>query len=106
MYAPMNLHVDFGLHFLTNIGIRVIRIVEGYCVAACGEAANSLSQAFATSHLSSVGLKAGEVSDLKLLGRHVAKLRAVLPSIVSHRDLPDEVRTIGAAFCNLVPLFM
>ena len=64
----------------------------------------SLYEAFATSHLSSVGLKAGEVSDLKLLGRHVAKLRDVLPSIVSHPDLPDEVRTIVAAFCNLVPL--
>ena len=104
MYAPMNVHVDFGLHFFTNIGIRVIRIVEGYCVAAGGEAANSLYEAFTTSHLSSVGLKAGEVSDLKLLGRHVAKLRDVLPSVVSHPELPDEVRTIVAAFCNLVPL--
>ena len=38
------------------------------------------------------------------VGLHVAKLRDVLPSIVSHPDLPDKVRTIVAAFCNLVPL--
>ena len=54
--------------------------------------------------LSLPGLKAGAVSDLKLLGRHVAQLRDVLPSSVSHPDLPDEVRTTVAAFCNLVPL--
>ena len=51
-----------------------------------------------------MGLKAGDVSDLKLLGRHVARLRDVLPYIVSHPDLPDEVRTILAAICNVVPL--
>ena len=49
-------------------------------------------------------MKAGEVSDLKLLGPHVAKLCDVLPSIVSHPDLQNEVRTIVAAFCNVVPL--
>ena len=81
------------LHFLTNIGIYVFRIVERYCVATGGEAANKLCEAFATSHLSTVGLKAGEVSDLKLLGRHVAKFRDVLTSIVSHPDLPDEVHS-------------
>ena len=27
------MHVDFGLHFLPNWAIRVLRVVEGYCVA-------------------------------------------------------------------------
>ena len=55
----MHLRVDSRLHFLTKIGFRVIRIVEGYCVAANGDVATSLYEAFATSHPSSVGLKEG-----------------------------------------------
>ena len=80
------------------MGIQVIRMVESYCVAASGDAVTSLHEAFATSHLSSFGLKVGEVSYLKLLGWYVAKLWDVLPLIVSHPDLSDELRSTVAAY--------
>ena len=75
---PLLMHVEFGLHFLTNWAIRMLRVVEGYCVAISGWA-EVFYAAFDRKFLE---------KGLGVLGQHVDKLRDILPLIASHVDFP------------------
>ena len=57
----MNLHVDFGLHFLSNWAVRVLRLVEGQCVAIGGALGVLCYSCFERSMVSTMGI--GQTDD-------------------------------------------
>ena len=77
------MHVDFGLHFLTNWAIHVLRVVEGYGVAIGGSLEEVFYAAFDRKGLDRVGISRDTVQELRVLGRHVDKLRDALAPIAS-----------------------
>ena len=87
------MHVDFGLHLLTNWAIHVLRVVEGYGVAIGGSLEEVFYAAFDRKGLDRVGISRDTVQELRGLGRHVEKLRDPLAPIASHLDFPIEGRT-------------
>lgn len=108
-FDPNNTHVDFGLHFLMNWAIRVIRTVEAHILAVGEDTGDTelvgrMYAAFQKTPLDRIGLKEGEVSDLRVVGRHIAPLRAVLPSLVAHPSIPNGPKELVDSFCALAPL--
>ena len=105
---PQNMHTDCGLHFLTNLSIRVTRVTGGWCCHIGGEAETAFYSAFNVPRLRGVGFRKQEVTQLMFLGRHVDFLRDALAPIAcivkQYPDCPKEVPLLIEYFCILVSL--
>ena len=105
---PQNMHTDSGLHFVTNWSIRVTGVTEGWCCHTGGAAETAFYSAIDLPGLRGVGVPKEEVTELRLLGRHVDLLRHALSPVACIRkeypDSPEELPHLIEYFCILVPL--
>lgn len=104
-WEHLNMHVDFGLHFLCNWAIRILRVIEGAALNAGGDLQEAFYTTLSAPGLGSIGVGV-EDTPLRVLGRHVTLLidPNVLPSLALHPSLPPEHKLIIDSFCGLVPL--